>query len=312
MTRTALVTHPACLAHVTPDHVPEQVARLEYVLRALSDLPLTQIEAPLAEDAQITSLHAPSYVAHIRAHVPTDQAVCLDAGTDGETFLSAGSGEAVWRAVGGAIRAVDAVLEDEIQNAFVATRPPGHHAEQAIAMGFCVFGNVALAAKHALDTHGLERVAILDFDVHHGNGTQALLQEDDRVLFVSSHQHPLWPGSGMASEVGPHNSVINLPLAPRGVTADWQRAYAPVWGRLADHRPQMIFVSAGFDAHQDDPLADMKWTAQDYALITAEICRHARALCKGRVVSVLEGGYDLDALARCARVHVQELIKAAE
>ena len=202
-------------------------------------------------------------------------------------------------------------MSGAVKNAFVATRPPGHHAEQATAMGFCIFGNIAVAAKHALETHGLSRVAVLDFDVHHGNGTQALLADEPRAVFVSSHQSPLWPGSGMANEVGPHGTIVNLPLEPGSDGRTMMAAWDTALNRVEEHKPEMILISAGFDAHQDDPLASLNWSASDFAAITQKICSLAETLCEGRVVSVLEGGYDLDALAASARAHVIELMKAA-
>ena len=309
---TALITHTDCLKHLTPPSVPERVARLEFILGALQDLPLVQIEAPIARDEAIARCHSVNHLQAIRTGIPLEGFVCLDQGSDDETFLSSGSEHAIWRAVGGAIRGVDAVLDSEADNAFVAVRPPGHHAEQAFAMGFCVFGNVAIAAKHALDVRGLERVAVIDFDVHHGNGTQALLQDDPRALVITSQQMPLWPGTGAASDRGPHQTILNIPLAPGtdGALAisNYKTKALPA---LSRHKPQLILISAGFDAHQDDPLADLRWTAQTYAELTELIVGAAQKLCEGRVVSVLEGGYDLDALADCARSHVQALIEAA-
>ncbi len=304
---TALITHPDCLKHVNPPGAPEQVARLQYILRALEDLDLERIEAPKVTNDRIALCHDPDYIASIPGLIPASDIAWVD----GDTYLSPTSLDAIYRSAGGAVQAVDTVMTGGAKNAFVATRPPGHHAEHAIAMGFCIFGNIAIAAKHAMQAHGLSRVAVLDFDVHHGNGTQALLQDDPRVLFVSSHQSPLWPGSGMTDEVGPHGTIINLPLSPgsdgRTMHAAWDRALK----RVEDHKPEMILISAGFDAHQDDPLASLNWTAADFASITQKICKLAETLCEGRVVSVLEGGYDLDALAASARAHVIELMKAA-
>jgi len=303
---TALITHPDCHRHVNPPGAPEQVARLDYVLRALEGLDLLQIEAPMGDPEHIKLVHDPDYVDAIPGRMPKDGMAWLD----GDTYLSPGSMNAILRAVGGAVRAVDAVLDGEVQTAFVATRPPGHHAEQATPMGFCIFGNVAIAAKYALEHKGLSRVAVLDFDVHHGNGTQALLEDDPRVLFASSHQMPLWPGSGGAHEIGPHNTVINMPLDPGSGGREMRKAWEPTFDRIRQHQPDLILVSAGFDAHQDDPLANLQWSVADFAQITAEICAIAEEHCEGRVVSVLEGGYDLDALGASARAHVQELMKA--
>ncbi|WP_299619533.1 histone deacetylase family protein [uncultured Tateyamaria sp.] len=309
---TALLTHSDGLLHVTPSGMPEQVARLDYIQRALADLNLLRVDPPLADDASIALCHPQAYIDFARSKVPTDGFSGLDRETDAETFLSPTSYNAIWRAAGGAVKAVDMVLDDEAQNAFVAMRPPGHHAEQSLPMGFCIFGNVAIAAKHALEVRGLSRVAVVDFDVHHGNGTQALLQDDPRALVVTSQQMPLWPGTGLASDRGPHQTVLNLPLAPGTDGAHAIAEYeAKVLPALHAHQPELILISAGFDAHQDDPLAQLNWSVDTYTQLTDMLTNAAQTLCKGRVVSVLEGGYDLDALAACARAHVQSLIKAA-
>ncbi|MEP3920618.1 histone deacetylase family protein [Ascidiaceihabitans sp.] len=305
---TALLSHTDCLSHVNPPGAPEQVARLHYILEALEDLDLIRTDAPMAADADLLRCHPQSHLDHIRNSIPADGYTALDA----DTSVSPGSLNAAYRAAGGAVKAVDMVLGGEVQNAFVATRPPGHHAEQTTPMGFCLFGNVAIAAKHALDHHGLSRVAVVDFDVHHGNGTQALLQDDPRALVVTSQQMPLWPGTGEASERGPHGTVLNLPLPPASDGAHAIEVYkSKVLPAFAKHQPELTLISAGFDAHQDDPLANLNWSTEDFRTMTKMILQSAQNLCKGRVVSVLEGGYDLDALAASARVHVQELIKAA-
>ncbi|MFL4469178.1 histone deacetylase family protein [Tateyamaria armeniaca] len=309
---TALLTHADGLLHVNPPGMPEQVARLAYVQRALEDIDLLRVDPPLADDAAIARCHPQSYIDFVRSRIPTHGYAGLDRETDAETFLCPTSENAIWRAAGGAVKAVDMVLDEEVTNAFVAMRPPGHHAEQKLPMGFCIFGNVAIAAKHALEMHGLDRVAVVDFDVHHGNGTQALLQDDPRALVVTSQQMPLWPGTGAASDRGPHGTVLNLPLAPgtdgAHAIAEYKRQVIPA---LIGHKPDLILISAGFDAHQDDPLAQLNWSVDTFARLTDMITETAQTLCKGRVVSVLEGGYDLDALAACARAHVQSLIKAA-
>jgi acetoin utilization deacetylase AcuC-like enzyme len=304
---TALFTHPDCLEHVNPPGAPEQVARLSYVLNALEGLDLDRREAPKATDEMLTRVHDADYVARLPGRIPHGEIVYFDP----DTYVSPTSLNAILRAAGGAVAAVDAVLAGEVDNAFVATRPPGHHAEQAIPMGFCIFGNVAVAAKHALDVHGLERIAVLDFDVHHGNGTQALLQDDPRAFFVSSHQMPLWPGTGASSEVGPHGTIMNLPLSPLSGRKEWRPSWDEALQAVRDHRPELILVSAGFDAHQADPLAELTWTTEDFAELTRDICTVTAEMCEGRVVSVLEGGYDLHALAASARAHVDELMKVA-
>ena len=211
-------------------------------------------------------------------------------------------------AVGAACAAVDAVVGGQAQNAFAAVRPPGHHAETETPMGFCLFGTVAIAAKRALDHHGLSRVAVLDFDVHHGNGTQDLLWDEGRALFVSSHQSPLWPGTGRASERGAQDTILNVPLPPGTGGAAFRAAWEErVFPRVAAFAPELILVSAGFDAHQDDPLAELALSTQDFAWITGRICDLADAHAGGRVVSVLEGGYDLEALAASVAAHVAVL-----
>lgn len=306
---TALITHPDCLGHVTPAGHPEQVARLEHVLAALEDLELTRVSAPLAAEDDILRIHPAGYLSDLRSAVPDTGFFRID----GDTFLSPGSLDAAFRAAGAAVRAVDMVLGGRAANAFCATRPPGHHAETDTAMGFCLFGNAALAARHALDHHGLARVAVVDFDVHHGNGTQELLWDEGRALVVTSQQMPLWPGSGRPDETGAHGNIVNLPLAPGTGGIEMRAAWrGTAFERLRGFRPELIVISAGFDAHVDDPLANLNWETDDFAWLTAELCALADDLCDGRLVSTLEGGYDLDALSAATRAHVQELMKAAQ
>ncbi|MGR3502697.1 histone deacetylase family protein [Pseudaestuariivita sp.] len=308
---TALITHEACHGHVAPEGMPERVGRLKAVLAALDDLDLVRVDAPEAGPAEVLALHTAGHVDHVEGSVPASGFAGLDKGTDAETFLCPTSLEAVYRAVGGALRGVDMVLAGDVQNAFVATRPPGHHAEADKAMGFCIFGNVALAARHALEAHGLSRVAVVDFDVHHGNGTQALLWDEPRALVVTSQQMPLWPGTGYPEERGPHDTILNVPLAPGSDGAAMRSVYERVvFPRLRAFAPELILISAGFDAHEADPLAQLRWVEEDFAWLTRELCALARELCDGRVVSCLEGGYDLQALAASARVHVIEMMEA--
>ena len=298
---TALFTADAFRRHVTPPGHPEQVARLQAVAKALAGMDLDRRDAPLCCDGDILRCHPARYLDRVHAAEPAQGWAQLDA----DTWLSPGSVEAALRAVGGACAAVDAVLADEVKNAFIAARPPGHHAETATAMGFCLFGTVAIAAKHALDHHGLSRVAIVDFDVHHGNGTQDLLWDEPRCLFISSHQMPLYPGTGAALETGAHGQILNLPLRDGSGGCVMRAAYdARVLPALAAWQPQLILISAGFDAHADDPLAGLEWQAEDYAWLTARICDLADEHSGGRVVSCLEGGYDLDALAASVAAHV--------
>ncbi len=306
--KTALLTHADCLGHVTPDGHPERVARLEHILHALEGLDLNRVTAPLAADDDLLRVHPESYIHDIRRARPAEGFVQID----GDTFMSPGSLDAAYRAAGAVVRAVDMVLGGEAPNAFCAIRPPGHHAETDTAMGFCLFGNAALAAKHALDHHGLSRVAVVDFDVHHGNGTQDLLWDEKRALVITSQQMPLWPGSGRPDETGAYDTILNIPLPPGTGGAEMRAAYETLaFPRLRAFKPELIIISAGFDAHQDDPLANLNWSTGDFAWVTAELCKLADELCEGRIISTLEGGYDLNALAEATRAHVQELMKAA-
>ena len=305
---TALLTHADCLGHVTPQGHPERVARLEHVLHALEGLELKRVTAPLAADDDLLRIHPQSHISDVLDNRPAEGFTQID----GDTFMSPGSVDAAYRAAGAVVRAVDLVLSDEASNAFCAIRPPGHHAERETAMGFCLFGNAALAAKHALDHHGLNRVAVVDFDVHHGNGTQDLLWDEARALVITSQQMPLWPGSGRPDETGAYETVLNMPLPPGSGGAEMRAAYeGQAFSRLRAFRPKLIIISAGFDAHQDDPLANLNWSTGDFAWITAQLCQIADEVCEGRIVSTLEGGYDLNALAEATRAHVEELIKAA-
>ncbi|WP_170607386.1 histone deacetylase family protein [Ruegeria arenilitoris] len=305
---TALLTHADCLDHVTPNGHPERVARLEHILLALEPLDLKRVTAPLAADDDLLRVHPANYIADIRDSRPIEGFKQID----GDTFMSPGSVDAAYRAAGAAVRAVDMVVRGEVSNAFCAVRPPGHHAETETAMGFCLFGNAALAAKHALDHHGLSRVAVFDFDVHHGNGTQELLWDERRALVITSQQMPLWPGSGRPDETGAYETVLNIPLPPGSGGTEMRSAYeAQAFPRLRAFRPELIIISAGFDAHQDDPLASLNWTTSDFAWITGELCKIANEMCDGRIVSTLEGGYDLNALSEATRAHVEELMKAA-
>jgi acetoin utilization deacetylase AcuC-like enzyme len=305
---TTLITHPDCLNHITPAGHPEQVARLKAIAAALA-MPefdtLDRVDAPLCDDAHITLAHPPEYLAAIKAAAPANGMRSLDA----DTHMSQGSLQAALRAVGGNIAAVDIVMSGQSTNAFVAARPPGHHAERATPMGFCLFGNVAIAAKHALENHGLSRVAIVDFDVHHGNGTQDLVWDDKRIFFASTHQMPLYPGSGAASETGGHNNVLNVPLEEgtngRTFRAKMRDVVLPA---VAAFNPEMLFISAGFDAHRDDPLAGLNLLEDDFAWATGQICDIADQCADGRLVSTLEGGYDLEALAASAAAHVKVLM----
>ena len=300
---TALIHLDDCYDPVTPPGHPEQVARLDAVLGALKDAELMRVKAPLAAEDDLLRAHPKAHVDAVRAAAPTEGWRSLDA----DTHMSVGSLQAAYRSAGGVVRAVDMVIGGEAANAFAAVRPPGHHAERETAMGFCFFGNVAIGAKHALDHHGLDRVAIVDFDVHHGNGTQDLVEDDARILFCSTHQSPLYPGTGAAHETGVGN-VLNVPL-PDGTGS---KAFRDVMERVVlprvdEFAPQLLLISAGFDAHEADPLAGMNLTTDDFGWVTQRLCDLADKHCDGRVVSALEGGYDLPALGASAAAHVKVL-----
>lgn len=300
---TLLLTHLDADLHETPPGHPEQVARLAAIRRALEDVDLNREQAVEATDAQILRCHPQAYLDALISASPADGWVQLDA----DTHMSAGTLRAARLAAGAACRAVDAVIGGEVGNAFVAMRPPGHHAETARPMGFCLFGTVAIAAKHALETHGLERVAIVDFDVHHGNGTQDLLWDEARTLFVTSHQSPLWPGTGEIGDTGAHDNIINVPLPPASDGEAFRARIQPALDRLDAFAPQLVLVSAGFDAHREDPLAQLEWDESDFIWITEQLCDLADRHAGGRLVSCLEGGYDLDALAMSVTAHVDTL-----
>jgi acetoin utilization deacetylase AcuC-like enzyme len=306
---TLLIMHPACLEHITPMGHPERPDRLRAIERILETEPfqmLAREQAPVASLDAIALCHPRDYIEGIRDATPKEGLVRLDA----DTTMSPGSFEAALRAAGGALRAVDEVMSESVANAFVATRPPGHHAETAVPMGFCLFNNVAIAARHAQSQHGAERVAIVDFDVHHGNGTQDIFWSDPSVMYCSTHQMPLYPGTGAVSERGEHNSIVNAPLRPGDGGDQFRAAFeTAILPRLCDFRPDLVIISAGFDAHMRDPLANLNLTEPDFAWATQKLMEIADQSAQGRVVSVLEGGYDLEGLARSVAAHVTALMR---
>ncbi|HKT28500.1 histone deacetylase family protein [Dyella sp.] len=302
-----LYTHAICLQHDPGPGHPESPARLRAVLEALDQdrfATLDRIEAPRATREQLLRVHSPAHVDRILAITPDADTVRLDE----DTLMSPASAEAGLRAAGALVAAVDAVMTGTTTHAFCAVRPPGHHATPDTAMGFCLFNNVAVGAAHALAAHGLKRVAIADFDVHHGNGTQDIFQREPRVLFISSHQQPLYPGTGNPDEQGIGN-IVNAPLSSGEGSYEfralWNDALLP---RLHAFKPQLVLISAGFDAHQRDPLANLHLQTEDYAWITQQLVDLARAHAGGRLVSTLEGGYDLQALAASVSAHVSTLM----
>jgi acetoin utilization deacetylase AcuC-like enzyme len=308
--KTALVTHEACLGHVVPPGHPEHSGRLESVLAALNAsefAPLLRREAPRAEAAALARVHDANYIDEVLSNIPESGYVQFDS----DTYGSPGTGDAILRAAGAVVLGVDLVLKGEAKNVFCAVRPPGHHAVRDRAMGFCLFNNVAVGAWHARDTYGLKRIAVVDFDVHHGNGTQAMFYSDPELFFASTHQSPLYPGTGMRSETGVAENILNVPLSPGSGGVQFRAAFEnAILPALRRFKPELIIVSAGFDAHKDDPLAQLRLDEKDFYWATEQICAVARDLCQGRVVSSLEGGYDLEALARSAESHVRALMAA--
>ena len=306
----ALFSHPAGLDHDTGPGHPECPARLRAVMQALEHpdfVPLLREVAPEATVEQLERAHPAEYVRAILAIQPPPGDVVR---LDGDTLMSHGSREAILRGSGAAVAGVDAVMEGWARAAFAAVRPPGHHAERARPMGFCLFNGAAVAALHARARWGLKRVAVVDFDVHHGNGTQDIFQDDSDLMYVSSHQYPCYPGTGAAEERGVDGNILNLPLPPGtagpGFRAAWERMGLPA---LHDFKPELLIVSAGFDAHKLDPLADLQLETEDFGWMTDQLLAVADAHCGGRLVSILEGGYDLHALAASAALHVRRLMR---
>jgi acetoin utilization deacetylase AcuC-like enzyme len=306
---TLIYTHEACLDHDPGRNHPESPARLRAVMDGLSRpefAVLKRREAPRAEFDEVARCHPRPFIEAVLAAVPERGHAAIDA----DTVLSPGSGEAALHAVGAVCAAVDAVIGGEADNAFCAVRPPGHHAEAARAMGFCLFNNVAIGAQRARQKHGLERAAIIDFDVHHGNGTQAIFENNPHVFYASTHQSPFYPGTGARDETGVGN-IVNVPLRQMSGSASFRRAYDEViLPALEDFRPDILLISAGFDAHRSDPLAQLMLLEEDFAWITERLLAVAARHCDGRLVSSLEGGYDLDALAASAAAHVRTLMSA--
>jgi acetoin utilization deacetylase AcuC-like enzyme len=306
---TLLYTHPACLDHDPGRHHPESPARLRAVLAALDDPEFARLERREAPDAareDLLRVHPRRHVEGILAAVPKTGHIGIDA----DTVLSPASGEAALRAAGAVVAAVDAVVAKKADNAFCAVRPPGHHAEPQRAMGFCLFNNAAIGALRAREAHGLARVAVVDFDVHHGNGTQEAFEADGTLFYASTHQYPLYPGTGAASETGVGN-IVNVPLRPMAGSTQFRLGMTQrILPALNAFRPELVIVSAGFDAHRSDPLAQLMLEEADYTWVTEKLLEIADRHAAGRLVATLEGGYDLPALAASAAAHVRVLMSA--
>jgi len=305
---TLLITHPAFLEHLTPLGHPERPDRLRAIERALEAekfQTLARSQAPLASLDAIALCHPMQYITEVREAAPREGLIHLDA----DTAMSPGTFEAALRAAGGAIHAVDEVLTKKAANAFVAARPPGHHAETARPMGFCLFDNAAIAARYSQQTYGVATAAIIDFDVHHGNGSQEIFWSDKTVMYCSTHQMPLFPGTGAVGETGEHNTIVNAPLRPGDGGAAFRAAFETrILPRLEEFRPELVIISAGFDAHMRDPLANINLAEADFIWATQKIMGLADSCAGGRVISLLEGGYDLQALGNSVAAHVATLM----
>jgi acetoin utilization deacetylase AcuC-like enzyme len=307
---TLLITDPVFQGHAMPAGHPERPERMRAIERALAGSAFDSLrrEAAIAAPLETALLaHPDEYVRIIAASAPTEGFRFLD----GDTSMSPGTLPAVLAAMGSACHAVDEVAKGSVANAFIASRPPGHHAEKATPMGFCFFNTIAIAARHAQKAHGLKRVAILDWDVHHGNGTQDILWDEKDILFISSHEMPLYPGSGAENETGRHGMIHNVPLVAGTDGAMFRSIYeAKVFPRLEAHKPEMILISAGFDAHRRDPLANLRLEAEDFGWATRRVMEIADRVCGGKIMSLLEGGYDLEGLSTSVAAHVRELMRA--
>jgi acetoin utilization deacetylase AcuC-like enzyme len=306
---TLLFTHPVCIQHDTGDYHPECGDRIKAVLASLESeefMMLLRDEAPHATTEQLLRAHPLSHIDHILDSVPTSDS---HHHIDPDTVLSRYSGEAALRAAGAVVAGVDAVAAKQVRNVFCAVRPPGHHAERDNAMGFCFFNNAAVGALHARDAHGFKRVAVVDFDVHHGNGTQHILWDEEGTLYASTHQEHAYPNTGLAEETGGKGIMVNVPLPAGTNSADFRMAFGDVLiPRLREFQPDFLIISAGFDAHAADPLAHLRLTTADFGWATRQLLQVAEDFADNRVVSVLEGGYDLRALAASVREHVRALM----
>lgn len=305
---TALISHPACLNHDVGNEHPEQPARLNAINDRLLSSGLAQVlphyDAKTVTKEQLLRVHKPAYIDEIYRKAPTTQGEVVQ--LDGDTAIMSGSLTAAEYAAGAGVMAVDMAMQGKHKQLFCPVRPPGHHAESDKAMGFCLFNNIAVAAAHALEHHGLQRVAIIDFDVHHGNGTEDIVAGNSNILFCSSFEHPLYPFSG---ENSPHDNVHNLPLPARLKGPQYQDLVCDHWlGVIDAFAPEMIFISAGFDAHIEDDISTIQLTERDYRWITVELSKLAQKHAQGRVVSMLEGGYSLNALGRCVSAHLDGLL----
>ncbi len=306
--KTCIVTTDSYLNHNTGQGHPERADRVTVVIEHLKKINSKNLiwKKPVKFNLKyLEYAHDTNYLNTIKESFPKQGLNFLD----GDTIVSPGSKEATIDAVGSILTGIDGVIKKEFKNAFCAVRPPGHHAEKQKAMGFCVYNNIAVGACYLLEKYKLKKVAIIDFDVHHGNGTQDIFYDNEKVLYISSHQYPYYPGSGAASEKGNKNNILNIPLSAGTQSHEFLNAYESIFKKLKEFKPEFILLSAGFDAHKDDPLAQINLRSKDYYTLTKRILTLSRELCDGKVVSILEGGYDLNALKESVDYHIKSFLE---
>jgi len=306
--KTGLITSNTYQNHNTGDGHPEKIDRVTAIIdnfKKLNNKNLIWKKPSKYRKELLENTHSKDYISFVKKSFPEKGLSFLD----GDTIISPGSKEATAEAVGSIITAIDGVQNKEFHNAFCAVRPPGHHAERNKAMGFCIYNNVAVGAQYLLEEYKFNKVAIIDFDVHHGNGTQDIFQDNEKVLYISTHQYPYYPGTGTEKEKGKYNNIFNIPL-PAGTTSEeYLNAYEFVLKKIKEFKPEFILLSAGFDAHKDDPLAQFQLTSRDFYILTKRTLELSKLYCKGKVVSILEGGYDLNALQESTEMHVNALLE---
>ncbi|MDB2601503.1 histone deacetylase family protein [Candidatus Pelagibacter bacterium] len=306
--KTGLITSGTCQNHNTGDGHPEKIDRVTVVIDNFKKLDNKDLvwKKPSKFDRSLLEItHNSDYINFVEKSFPEKGLSFLD----GDTIVSPGSKDATSDAVGSIITAIDGVQNKDFKNAFCAVRPPGHHAEKNKAMGFCIYNNVAVGANYLINKYKLKKIAIIDFDVHHGNGTQDIFYDNEKVLYISTHQYPYYPGSGTNDEKGKHNNILNIPL-PAGTTSEeYLNAYEFVLNKIKEFKPEFILLSAGFDAHKDDPLAQLQLESKDFYSITKRTLELSKKYCDGKVVSILEGGYDLQALQESTEMHVKALLE---
>ena len=306
--KTGLIVSDTFQNHNTGVGHPEQVARVSVIIdnfKKLNNKNLIWKKPSIVKNEILKTTHDSTYVDFVQNSFPKNELLFLD----GDTIISPGSKEVTIDAVGSIIAAIDGVENKEFENAFCAVRPPGHHAKKNKAMGFCIYNNVAVGAHYLIEKYNYKRIAIIDFDVHHGNGTQDIFYNEEKVLYISTHQYPFYPGSGSESEKGKYNNIFNLPLPAGTSSEEYLNAYEFVLKRIKEFKPEFILFSAGFDAHQNDPLAQFRLTSNDFYKLTKRTLELSKQYCNGKVVSILEGGYDLNALKESSSMHVSALLE---